>query len=98
MGPELDKRYTPHLRPTNGFYMDETYIEVAEPASKMEPLIQLATLWTFLANKPRDILPPQNAFPQTLKALHSKPTSYYCDDATEPERMNLKQKRSRLPK
>ena len=72
--PEIDKRFRPHLRPTNDSWrVDETYIKVKGKDKYLYRAVdsQGNTL-DFLLTAKRDALAAKRFFRKTLKALHTQ--------------------------
>jgi len=71
--PEIDKRFRPHLRPTNDSWrVDETYIKVKGKDKYLYRAVdsQGNTL-DFLLTAKRDAKAAKRFFPKTLKAIHT---------------------------
>jgi transposase-like protein len=72
--PEIDKRFRPHLRPTNDSWrVDETYIKVKGKDKYLYRAVdsQGNTL-DFLLTAKRDALAAKRFFRKTLKAMHTQ--------------------------
>jgi transposase-like protein len=72
--PEIDKRFRPHLRPTNDSWrVDETYIKVKGSGKYLYRAVdsQGNTL-DFLLTAKRDALAAKRFFCKTLKAMHTQ--------------------------